>query len=517
MTLTECLGKRILFFDGGMGTMLQKAGLPAGHRPDSWNLENPSAVKNVHLEYLRAGCDIIKTNTFGSHGANLEAQGCTVEEMVSAAVKLAREAVAECGRDALVAMDMGPTGKLLQPLGELSFDDAVHSFAEMAAAGEKAGADLILIETMSDLYEIKAAVTGAKKSTQLPIIATLAFDAQGKLLTGGDIQTAVTLLEGLGVTCLGFNCGLGPHQMEALLPILAGCCSVPMVVNPNAGLPRMVDGSAVFDVDPEEFAQAMEKIVEGGAWLVGGCCGTTPAHLAAVTARCCNLALVPVTVKNRTSICSYSKTLNFGGETILIGSRINSLKNPDIDTIVQEAFDQGDEGAEVLSLNLTQADSEESLMLSAIPELQSMLNTPLHLDSANPSILNQAARLYNGKALVSSCGNPPETVLEIAAACGGVAVLYAEKGNFNEYSLKLLESAENFKVSKNNLLIGYAVSDATQGQEALDTLEAIHNNTGLYTLLDGSCLPDGPDSSALLKQAVARGVAAILADPTLYS
>ena len=251
MDIRTELGRRILFCDGAMGTMLQAAGLPAGREPELWNLERPEVVRALHGQYLAAGADIIATNTFGANGVKLS--GHPLEEIVAAAVRLAREAVEEAGRG-WVALDVGPTGRLLQPMGDLPFEAAVEAYAREIRAGVQAGADLVFLETMSDLYEAKAAVVAAKENSDLPIFVTLVLDEKGRLLTGGDIPSAVTLLEGLRVDALGLNCGLGPDQMAELLPTLRAYTRLPIILNPNAGLPECVDGCTRFGVGPEAFS-----------------------------------------------------------------------------------------------------------------------------------------------------------------------------------------------------------------------------------------------------------------------
>ena len=286
MDIRQEIKTRRLIFDGAMGTMLQEQGLSGGELPELWNIEHPEKVKAVHRQYLEAGCDILKTNTFGANALKMADTPYTAQEIVHAGVSLARQAADECGRPAFVAMDIGPTGKLLEPLGDLSFDRAVELFAQMARAGEEAGADLVLIETMSDTYEAKAALLAAKEATGLPVFLTLIMDENGKLLTGGDAAAAAVMFEGLGVDALGLNCGLGPAQMAGPLAAMREYCSLPLICNPNAGLPRSVDGCTVFDIGPQDFAVQVAKLAAGGVALVGGCCGTTPQHIRHVAARC---------------------------------------------------------------------------------------------------------------------------------------------------------------------------------------------------------------------------------------
>lgn len=262
MPFLEDLQNQIMFFDGAMGTMLQQAGLQAGEKPEEWNFTHPETIQEIHTAYLRAGCRILSSNTFGANSIKM---GERAGEAVARGVALARQAVARWGRpNCYVACDIGPTGKLLQPIGDLSFQDAYDAFAQMVREGEKAGADLILLETFSDTLEIKAALLAAKENSKLPVAATMIFDAQGKLLTGADIPGVVALLEGLGADAIGMNCGLGPDQFEMLLPVFLEYSSLPVIVNPNAGMPRTENGQTVFDVPPETYAASMERMARPG-------------------------------------------------------------------------------------------------------------------------------------------------------------------------------------------------------------------------------------------------------------
>ena len=287
--ILDRLGRELLFFDGGMGTLLQEKGLRPGELPEAWNLEHTEDIVDIHRQYFESGSDIVLTNTFGANALKFHSSEYDLEDIITAAVVSAKEGALLGVRDdrkVYVAMDIGPTGKLLKPLGDLDFETALSAFGEAAGYGEAAGADLIHIETMSDMYEMKAAVLGAKEHTSLPVFVTMIFDEKGKLLTGGDVAAAVSMLEGLRVDALGINCGLGPEQMLPILEDIMKYTSLPVIVKPNAGLPRQRDGRTVYDVAPEEFASSMKKIVEMGACAVGGCCGTTPAHIREMTRLC---------------------------------------------------------------------------------------------------------------------------------------------------------------------------------------------------------------------------------------
>ena len=309
-----------------MGTLLQEKGLQPGELPESWNLKRPEEVIAIHQNYFEAGSDIVLTNTFGANALKFHSEDCPLQEVVTRAVENVREAArrgVKDGREIYVGLDIGPTGKLLKPMGDLAFEDAYEAFAEVMEYGEKAGADLIHIETMSDTYEVKAAVLAAKERTSLPVFATMIFDERGKLLTGGDVPSVVAMLEGLRVDALGINCGMGPEQMLSILEELLTYTSLPVIVKPNAGLPKQRDGQTYYDVVPEEFASTMKLIVEKGACIIGGCCGTTPAHIRQMTTLCQGMKVVPPVKKHHTLVSSYGTCISFGRKPVIIGERIN--------------------------------------------------------------------------------------------------------------------------------------------------------------------------------------------------
>ena len=334
MNILQEMRQRRLFFDGGTGSLLQAQGLKAGEMPEVWNITRPEICVKLHRDYLEAGADIIKTNTFGANGLKYKgtgaaeagvrpAAGYSVVEIVTSAMKNAKQAVREAGHG-YIALDLGPTGKLLKPLGDLDFEEAVGLYREVVEVGRREGADLVLIETRSDSYELKAAVLAAKEAGEgLPVFATVAFDEKGKLLTGGNAASTAALLEGLRVDALGLNCGLGPVQMKEILKDLLKVTSLPVIVNPNAGLPRSENGVTVYDIDADRFAEVMEEIASMGACILGGCCGTTPEHIEKLSKRCKNVPLVWPKVQKRTVISSYSQAVEIGGKTVIIGERIN--------------------------------------------------------------------------------------------------------------------------------------------------------------------------------------------------
>ena len=321
------LGRELLLMDGAMGTMLQSRGLKLGELPGSMNLRAPEVVRGIHAEYAAAGADIIQANTFGVSRLKF---GDDTAKVVRAGIRIAREAVDASGREAYVAADIGPLGRLLKPVGDLDFyvKEAVALFREVIESSREA--DLLLFETFTDVYELKAALLAAREVSALPIVAMTTFDESGRMLTGADVLSAMTVAESLGAEAVGFNCGLGPEQMLSLLPELRAAAGVPLAFNPNAGLPVVVDGQTQFRVPPEDFAAAARKLAEGGAALLGGCCGTTPAHIAALKEAVAGISPPPSKATGRTVICSYAQAVEFGGAPVLIGERINPTGKPNL-------------------------------------------------------------------------------------------------------------------------------------------------------------------------------------------
>lgn len=419
MDIREELGRRIIFFDGGLGSLLQERGLKPGELPETWNLTRPEVLYDIHRAYLDAGADIILANTFGANGFKYD----NLEEIVTAAVVNAKKAVADSGRKAYVALDMGPTGKLLKPMGTLDFEECVSIYAEVVRYGAKAGADLILIETMSDTYELKAAVLAAKENSNLPVVATVVFDEHHKMLTGATPEVVVAMLEGLRVDAIGMNCGLGPKQMKPIFETMARYASIPLVITPNAGLPRSENGKTVYDVGPEEFAEDMEEIINMGAWMAGGCCGTTPAHIKALTERCSGITPKPLTDKDYTLVTSYSTAVELGGRPVIIGERINptgkskfkqALRDNNMEYILEEGVKQADSGAHILDVNVGLPEIDEpAMMRRTVYELQSVLPLPLQIDTTDPVAMEQAMRIYNGKPMINSVNGKEEIMHQI--------------------------------------------------------------------------------------------------------
>ena len=503
MDIREELGKRILFFDGGLGSLLQARGLKPGELPETWNLSKPQELVAIHKEYLEAGADIILANTFGANRLKYD----NLRDIVEAAVKNARRAVAECGRKAYVALDLGPTGKLLKPMGTLDFEEAVSIYGEVVRIGAAAGADLVLIETMSDTYELKAAVLAAKENCDLPVVATVVFDESHKMLTGASPQVVVAMLEGLRVDALGMNCGLGPKQMKPIFAEMARCSSLPLVITPNAGLPRTENGKTVYDVGPEEFAGDVEEIIRMGAWMAGGCCGTTPAHIRALTDRCRNLVPKPITQKEETVVTSYSVAVKLGEKPVIIGERINptgkakfkqALRDENMEYILEAGVKQAGCGAHILDVNVGLPEIDEPTMMKrTVYELQSVLPTPLQIDTTNVEAMEQALRIYNGKPMVNSVNGKEEVmraIFPLVRKYGGTVVGLtldedgipsAAEGRL-AIAEKIYRTAEEYGISRKDIVIDALTmtmsTDDSSAKTTLDTVRAIHAQGGRTVL-----------------------------------
>ncbi len=435
--IRELMGKELLFCDGAMGTMIQAKGIEPGQIPELWNVTEPAAIKDIHRQFLETGVNVIETNTFGANGFKLEGSGYTVEEIVSAGVENAREEADRIkDRPCFVSLSIGPLGKLLKPLGDVTFEEAYDQFAEMVKAGRRA--DLIIIETMNDTYELKAAILAAKENSDLPVFVSTILDEKGKLLTGAGIEAVVAMAEGLGVDALGFNCGMGPAEMKGFLPELVEATSLPILFSPNAGMPKIRDGQTVFETGPNEFAEHMKDLVAGGVCLAGGCCGTTPEHIKAMIDRCRGMSPVPPVKKDRTVVSSYEKAVTLGEEPVVIGERINptgkaalkaALKEGDREYVLKEALSQQAQGAHILDINVGLPEIDErEVMEEIVPAVQAVTSLPLQIDTADPKAMEAALRLYNGKAMINSVNGKAESmdaVFPLVKKYGGVCVCLA--------------------------------------------------------------------------------------------
>lgn len=516
MNIRERLGKELLFLDGGMGTLLQAEGLAPGELPETWNIEHPEKVEAIHRRYYEAGSDVVLANTFGANVCKFHDDRYTVEEVIRAGIANAKRAGEQIGKETYVALDMGPTGKLLKPMGDLDFDDAYEAFAEAVRYGEKYGADLIHIETMSDTYEVKAAILAAKENSSLPVFVTMIFDERGKLLTGGDVPSVVAMLEGLRVDALGLNCGLGPKQMLPILNDLRRYTSLPIIVKPNAGLPKQKNGETYYDVEPDEFARIMQEVVKGGACVIGGCCGTTPEHIKKLVEECKDLPLREIEKKHDTIVSSYGQAVILDDMPRIIGERINptgkkkfkeALKNEDMDYILKEAITQQDKGAHILDVNVGLPDIDEvAMMEKVVKELQSVTSLPLQIDTVDGKAMERAMRIYNGKPMINSVNGKQvsmDEVFPLIRKYGGVVVglTIDEEGIPKDaegrvrVAGKIINEAAKYGIDKKDIVIDVltmTISSEKDGAKVtLKALKRVREEFGVRTVLGVSNISFG--------------------------
>ncbi len=558
--LKSLLGKGFLFLDGGTGSILQAEGLLPGELPETWNLKNPDKIANLHYRYFAAGSNIVATNTFGAYTTKFSSD--ELAEIIGAAVKNADEARRlireELGEDAdsprFVALDIGPCGKLLKPMGDLDFEDAVNLFRTSLDMGLSHNVDAILIETMNDAYETKAAVIAAKEARtaagkdNLPIFVTNVYDKESRLLTGATPEVMTAILEGLGVDALGLNCGLGPADLTDAVKRLLESASVPVIVKPNAGLPQSVNGATVYNVKPEEFAAEMQTFAKKGALIMGGCCGTTPSHIKALVKAVGDCTASSVQKSSTTVIASYTKAVAVGGSNrpVLIGERINptgkkkfkeALRQNDIPYIIGQGLEQVKAGAAVLDVNVGLPEiDEKSMMVNVVTELQSVCDTPLQIDTSSAEVMEAALRRYNGKALINSVNGKQEVmdaVFPLVKKYGGVVVALTldesgippdAEGRMAIVD-KILTNAERYGIERKNILIdALTMSVSSDTGAALATLEVVRRCTkdyGLGTVLGVSNISFGlPNrefvTSAFFTLAMQNGLSAAIINPLAF-
>lgn len=533
-------GSELLFCDGAMGTMLQSLGLPAGKRADHWSIEQPEKVKSVHLSYLECGCSIITANTFSAPAGGVYSP----EEIASAGVKVAKDAVRQSGKEAFVALDMTSHGELLEPFGTLSFEKAYEGFARTVKAGEAAGADLILIETMTDTSEIKAAVLASKENSSLPVVVTFTVDEDGRLMNGADIITAAALIESLGADGVGLNCGFGPDKMLELAPELLSFTKLPVLINSNAGMPVVVDGKTTYDVDAIHFAESAEKLVRLGCAAVGGCCGTTPEYIAAVVERCKKLGITaPKKSERKSFVSSRCRTVFFGDKTVIIGERINptgkpklkaALRENNFDYLCDEAVSQQEAGADVLDVNVGISEIDEvDVLPEAVSRVQQVSVLPLQIDTSDATALEKALRVYIGKPLINSVNGSEEslsTVLPLAAKYGAMVVglTLDEKGipetaeGRIEIAKRIIDRAAGYGIDKSDIIIDpltMTISTSENGAiPTLDVLKVLRDEIGVHSVLGVSNISFGlPNrekiNSAFFSLAMQNGLSAGIVNP----
>lgn len=542
MNAKEFLKTGLVILDGGMGTLLQEAGLCPGEHPETWNISRPDVIRRIHADYFNAGSNIVNTNTFGANILKFSAK--ELDKIVKSAVENAREAAVLSGgtHKKFVSLDIGPTGKLLKPYGELEFEDAVRIFSETVKLGVKYGVDLITVETVNDSYETKAALLAVKESSDLPVIVTNAYGEDGKLMTGASPEAMVAMLEGLGADVIGVNCSLGPVQLIPVVERMLSVASVPVAVKPNAGLPSSVDGKTVYDVTAEDFAECVANMVRLGARAVGGCCGTTPKYIGELVKRLDGVVPLALTEKNISVVSSYTHAVTFGKSPVLIGERINptgkkrlkeALISKNMDYILEEGIGQADNGAHILDVNVGLPQINETEMLArVVRELQAVTDLPLQIDTSNTEAMETALRMYNGKAMVNSVNGKQESleaVFPLVKKYGGfVVALTLDESGIPEkaegriaVAEKILSVAERYGLKKKDIIFDpLAMTVSADPNAACETLKAVKllSDMGCNTSLGVSNVSFGLPTrewvnAAFFSQAMQNGLSAAIMNP----
>ncbi len=520
--IKERLENGILIFDGGMGTMIQNSGLKLGDLPETLNIHSPETIINIHKSYIEAGSQVITTNTFGANQLKLNNTGYTVEEIIDRAIDNAKRAKGD--KDVFIALDIGPIGELLEPMGTLSFADAYSIFKRQIVQGVKSGVDLILIETMTDLYEIKAALLAAKENASLPVFATMSFEENHRTFTGSTPESMVLILEGLGADVLGINCSLGPKEIEPILDKILKLSKLPIMIQANAGLPEIVNGITTYNVTPEEFGHYSKRFVEKGVRVIGGCCGTTDEHIRVVVNTLKGAKATRPIVTPLSGICTPTKTV-YIDQVRVVGERINptgkkafktALKNNDLDYIIREAIEQVEAGASILDINVGLPEiNEEEMMERLIKEIQSILDIPLQIDSTQAQVIERALRIYNGKAIVNSVNGEEKvlnSILPIVKKYGGavVGLTLDENGIPNKavdrYKIaeKIVKKADEYEIAREDIYIDTLVlTAAAQQEEVKETLKALRlvkEGLGVKTILGVSNVSFGFPNRELINR-----------------
>ena len=536
--LTERWKKDIVLLDGAMGTVLQQKGLPPGGKPELLALTDPELLLSVHREYVAAGSQIIYANTFGASAPKLARAGHTVEEVIPAAVAVAKKAA---GPDAAVALDIGPLGELLEPMGTLTFEKAYEYFRQVAVAGAAAGADLAVIETMTDLYEAKAALLAVKENTSLPVFVTMSFDESGRTFTGCTVASMARTLEGMGADAIGLNCSLGPDLLAPLLKELCENTRLPVIAKPNAGLPDPATG--LYDMGPEAFAAALAPSLDAGVTIFGGCCGTSPAYIKALRKALAGKQPVARHYDAVSFVCTPTTPCRLDGVRV-IGERINptgkkrfqqALLEHDLDYILDVAVQQEDAGADILDVNVGYPGVDEAVLLpEVVKKLQSAVNLPLQLDSSDPAALEAGLRVYNGKAAVNSVNGDRlvlARILPIVKKYGAAVVgLTLDKGGIPRtaqervaIARRILDAALSYGIPRQDVWIDcLTLTVSAQQEQAAETLRAVRavrEEMGLQVVLGVSNISFGlPNrrlvTQAFLVQALGAGLTLPILDPT---
>ncbi|WP_446899778.1 homocysteine S-methyltransferase family protein [Clostridium sp. LBM24168] len=522
--LIERFKDRFIFFDGAMGTMLQKSGLKAGELPEILNITNGNTIKKIHETYLDSGADIIITNTFGANELKYSSSEYSSDEVIEAGVRIAKAAV-RGRKDKFVALDLGPIGQVMEPTGSLSFETAYKLFKKQIVIGEREGADLILIETMMDIYETKAAILAAKENSSLPVFCTMTFQENGRTLMGTDPKTMVFVLEGLGVDVLGVNCSLGPRDLQKIVDEILLYSSIPVMVQPNAGLPKYDGNETYYDVEASEFSEQMRIMAEKGVRILGGCCGTNSEFIKATIKSVSDLKPLNLEKRKYTAVTSGNETVIIGDRTKIIGERINptgkaaykqELRKKKIGYIQKEAICQKEEGADILELNVGLPEIDEvEMMKKAVRAIQQVSYLPISIDSPNPDALEVGARLYRGKPLINSVNGKEKTmeaVFPIVKKYGGcvIALTLDESGIAKTaekrfaIAEKIVKKAEMFGISRNNIIVDcLSLTASAQQKEVMETIKAIRmvkEKLGVKTTLGVSNVSYGLPNRKLLNR-----------------
>lgn len=530
LNVREYIKKNILVFDGAMGTMLQNLGLKLGEYPEVFNITNREDIINIHKSYIDAGAKVITTNTFGANELKLKNINYSVEEIIKSGVDLAKKARGD--RDCYIALDIGPIGELLEPMGTLGFEEAIDIFKRQIKIGAQSGVDLILIETMTDLYEMKAAIIAAKETCNLPIFSTMTFEEDGRTFTGCLPESMAITLEGLGVDAVGVNCSLGPKEVKDIVEKIINNTNLPVIVQPNAGLPNIINGKAVYDIKEEEFSNSIRELVKLGVSIIGGCCGTTPKFIEEINKISKNSLRVNREKVIKYAVTSPSKVIEID-EVRVIGERINptgkkrfktAILENNMDYILKQAIEQIEVGAEILDVNVGLPEiDEEELMESTIKELQSIIDVPLQIDSAKKNVIERALRVYNGKPIVNSVNGEDKILDSIlplvkkygAAVVGltldnnGIPKDYKERVKIAE---KIVKKAIEYGIKKEDVYIDcLALTVSAQQEEVMDTLKALRivkKKLGVKTILGISNISFGLPNRDIINEtflAVALG------------
>jgi len=521
--IKEYIKDNILVFDGAMGTMLQKKGLKLGENPETLNITEPSIIEEIHKEYIKSGANVITTNTFGANELKLKLCNLEVEVAVDAAIEIAKKA--RGNSDTYIALDVGPIGELLEPMGTLSFDRAYEIFKRQIVQGVKSGADIILVETMTDLYELKAAILAVKENCDLPLFCTMTFEENKRTFTGCSPEAMVLVLEGLGVDALGVNCSLGPKQLKPVIEEICKTAHIPVMVQPNAGLPTLsIENETKFDVTKEEFAETLCSFIDLGVRIIGGCCGTTPDYIEELCTRVKDKKLTPIENKHYAAICTPSKVVKIDGIRI-IGERVNptgkklfkeALINEDLDYILKQAIAQVEAGAHILDVNVGLPEiNEPKMMKKVVREIQGIMDTPLQIDSSDVLAIEAGLRYYNGKPILNSVNGEDKVLDKIlplvkkygASVVGltldnnGIPPKAEERFVIAE---KIVKKAAEYGIKKEDVFIDCLVlTVSAQQEEVQETLKAVRmvkEKLGVKTVLGVSNISFGLPNRELINE-----------------